>query len=166
MVHGPPDIKFSVEIPKSPFVAIENLTKLAHDPIPPYHSALFGCHLSPEMSMTVTCWNCQIFIDTHRIGPSGFPSHWIYQNSMLMSWPETTEHTNVLLMAQGFRNDLSFCSRPQIFFNLYGAHYIACKWQFHRSKKNLGSGAKRKYISESLGHREDVGVLRCFGSWH
>ena len=73
MVHGPPDIKFSVEIPKSPFVAIENLTKLAHDPIPPYHSALFGCHLSPEMSMTVTCWNCQIFIDTRRIVLLGFP---------------------------------------------------------------------------------------------
>ena len=38
--HGPPDIKFSVEIPKSPFGDIENLTKLAHDPIPPYHSAI------------------------------------------------------------------------------------------------------------------------------
>ena len=37
VLYGPPDIKFSVEIPKSPFVAIENLTKLAHDPIPPYH---------------------------------------------------------------------------------------------------------------------------------
>ena len=71
--YGPPDIKFSVEIPKSPFGAIENLTKLAHDPIPPYHSALFGCHLSHEMSMTVTCWNCQIFIDTRRIVHLGFP---------------------------------------------------------------------------------------------
>ena len=37
--YGPPDIKFSVEIPKSPFGDIENLTKLAHDSIPPYHSA-------------------------------------------------------------------------------------------------------------------------------
>ena len=37
--YGPPDIKFSVEIPKSPFGDIENFTKLAHDPIPPYHSA-------------------------------------------------------------------------------------------------------------------------------
>ena len=36
--YGPPDIKFSVEIPKSPFGDIENFTKLAHDPIPPYHS--------------------------------------------------------------------------------------------------------------------------------
>ena len=40
-------------------------------------------------------------------------TQWIYQNSMLMSWPETTENTNVLLMTQGFRNDLSFCSWPQ-----------------------------------------------------
>ena len=38
--YGPPDIKFSVEIPKSPFGDIENFTKLAHDPIPPYHSAV------------------------------------------------------------------------------------------------------------------------------
>ena len=28
--YGPPDIKFSVEIPKSPFGDIENFTKLAH----------------------------------------------------------------------------------------------------------------------------------------
>ena len=28
----------------------------------------------------------------------------------------------------------------------------------------LGSGTKRKVISESLGHDENVGVLRCFGS--
>ena len=40
--YGPPDIKFSVQIPKSPFGDIENFTKLAHDPIPPYHSAVLG----------------------------------------------------------------------------------------------------------------------------
>ena len=39
-------------------------------------------------------------------------AHWIYQNSMSMSWPETTEHTNVLLMAQGLRNEISFYSKP------------------------------------------------------
>ena len=38
-----------------------------------------------------------------------------------------TEHTNVFLMTQGFRNDLSFLSRPQNFFYLYGSHDIACK---------------------------------------
>ena len=38
VLYGPPDIKFSVQIPKSPFGDIENFTKLAHDPIPPYHS--------------------------------------------------------------------------------------------------------------------------------
>ena len=48
--YGPPDIKFSVEIPKSPFGDIENLTKLAHDLIPPYHRA------------TVVYW-CKRFID-------------------------------------------------------------------------------------------------------
>ena len=64
-------------------------------------------------------------------------SHWIYQNLMLMSWPETTEHTNVVPMTQGFRNDLSFLSRPQNFFYLYGAHDIACKWQFHWSEKKF-----------------------------
>ena len=38
MLHwGPPDIKFSAETQKSPFGDIENLTKLTHDPIPPYH---------------------------------------------------------------------------------------------------------------------------------
>ena len=40
MLHGgPPDIKFSAETQKSPFGDIENLTKLTHDPIPPYHRA-------------------------------------------------------------------------------------------------------------------------------
>ena len=34
---GPPDIKFSVETQKSPFGDIGNLTKLTHDPLPPYH---------------------------------------------------------------------------------------------------------------------------------
>ena len=144
MVHGPPDIKFSVEIPKSPFVAIENLTKLAHDPIPPYHSAPFGCHLSPKMSMTVTCWNCQIFIDTHRIGPSGFPSHWIYQNSMLMLWPETTEHTNVLLMAQEFRNDLSLCSRPQNFFHSSETVILKLYIMSSTNRVNFFSGVRNK----------------------
>ena len=28
-------------------------------------------------------------------------------------------------------------------------------------KKKLGSGQKRKVISESLGHKENVGMLRC-----
>ena len=93
-------------------------------------------------------------------------AHWIYQNLMLMSWPEATEHTNVFLVTQGFRNDLSFLSRTQSFFYLYGAHDIACKWQFHWSEKNVGSGQKRKFISESLGQKENVGMLRCFRSWH
>ena len=37
---GPPDIKFSVETQKSPFGDIGNLTKLTHDPLPPYHRVL------------------------------------------------------------------------------------------------------------------------------
>ena len=94
-------------------------------------------------------------------------THWIYQNLMLMSWLETTERTNVLLMTQGFRNDLSYLSRPQNYFlPLWSSWYslqmtISLKW-----KKILGSGQKRKVISESLGHKENVGVLRCFRSWH
>ena len=101
------------------------------------------------------------FADPHRA------SHWIYQNFMLMSWPETTEDTNVVLMTQGFRNDLSFLSRPKnIFLPLWSSWYslqmtISLKW-----KKILGSGQKRKVISESLGQEENVGVLRCFRSWH
>ena len=39
---GPPDIKFSVETQKSPFGDIGNLTKLTHDPLPPYHRASGG----------------------------------------------------------------------------------------------------------------------------
>ena len=80
-------------------------------------------------------------------------TQWIYQNSMLMSWPETTENTNVLLMTQGFRNDLSFCSWPQKKINsmelmIYSLKMtVSLKW-----KKILGSGTKRKVISESLGH--------------
>ena len=31
-------------------------------------------------------------------------------------------------------------------------------------KNFLGSGQKRKVISESLGHKENVGMLRCFRS--
>ena len=38
MLHwGPPDIKFSAETQKSPFGDIGHLTKLTHDPLPPYH---------------------------------------------------------------------------------------------------------------------------------
>ena len=73
-----------------------------------------------------------------------------------MSWPETTEHTYVLVMTQGFRNDLSFCSWPQKKkLTLWSSWYIACKWQFYWSKKNLGSGTKRKLISEFLGLRRE-----------
>ena len=45
---GPPDIKFSVETQKSPFGDIGNLTKLTHDPLPPYHRALdrWGCTMA------------------------------------------------------------------------------------------------------------------------
>ena len=32
--------------------------------------------------------------------------------------------------------------------------------------KILGSGHIRKVISESLGNKENIGVLRCFRSWH
>ena len=84
-----------------------------------------------------------------------------------MSWPETTEHTNVLLMTEGFRNDLSFCSRPQNFFYLYGAHDISLQMTISlKWKKILWSGQKRKVISESLDHKENVGVPHCFRSWH
>ena len=38
---------------------------------------------------------------------------------------------------------------------------VSLKW-----KKFLGSGTKRKVTSESVGHKENVGVLCCFGSWH
>ena len=99
-------------------------------------------------------------------------AHWIYQNSILMSWPETTEHANVLLMTQGFRNDLSFLSPPQqIFFALKSpemkGNMILSKTKFcPQNGQDLGSGTKRKVISESLGHKENVGVLRCFRSWH
>ena len=34
---GPQYIKFSGETQKNPFGDIENLTKLTHDPLPPYH---------------------------------------------------------------------------------------------------------------------------------
>ena len=34
-----PYIKFDIETPKSPFGGIENLTKLTHDALPPYHRA-------------------------------------------------------------------------------------------------------------------------------
>ena len=60
---------------------------------------------------------------------SEYLTHWIYQNSMLMSWPETTKHTVVLLMTQWFRNDLSFLSRPQNFFSLqWNCHLQAIWW--------------------------------------
>ena len=39
LTWGPPYIKFNAETPKSPFGDIENLTKLTHDPTPPYHRA-------------------------------------------------------------------------------------------------------------------------------
>lgn len=54
---------------------------------------------------------------------------------MLMSWQETTEHTHVFLMVQGFRNDLSFLSRPQNFFLLLWSSWyclqmtISLKWK-------------------------------------
>ena len=71
------------------------------------------------------------------------------------------------LTPQWFGNDLSFLSRPQNYFlPLWSSWYslqmtISLKW-----KKILGSGQKRKVISESLGHKENVGMLCCFRSWH
>ena len=60
-----------------------------------------------------------------------------------------------------------FLSRPQNFFfismKLSFASYITSSIKV---KQILGSGQKRKVISESLGHKENVGVLRCFRSWH
>ena len=68
-------------------------------------------------------------------------THWIYQNSMLMPWPETTEHT-VLLMAQGFRNYPSFCSRPQKFCSLrWNCHFQAI---YHELLELFFSGVRNK----------------------
>ena len=60
-----------------------------------------------------------------------------------------------------------FCPDPRIFFHFN--EIVICKLyhELHRGIKIiLGSGQKRKVISESLGHKENVGVLRCFRSWH
>ena len=95
------------------------------------------------------------------LSSNGLSSHWIDQNSILMSWPETTEHTNVLHMTQGFRDDLSFLSRPQNFFlPLWISWYslqmtISLKW-----KKILGSGQKRKVISGVTSHIRKSQVSR------
>jgi len=40
-------------------------------------------------------------------------AHLSEQYSMLMSWPETAEHTNVILMTQALRSALSFLSHPE-----------------------------------------------------
>ena len=56
---------------------------------------------------------------------------------------------------------------PEKKLTLRSLWYVAWKWQIHLSeKKILGSGTKRKVTSESVGHKENVGVLCCFGSWH
>ena len=50
---GPPDIKFSVETQKSPFGDIGNLTKLTHDPLPPYHRVEVQCKNSWKYSKSI-----------------------------------------------------------------------------------------------------------------
>ena len=49
-------------------------------------------------------------------------SYWIYRNAMLMSWPETTKHTNFLLMTQLF----FFVQTPE-FFSLQWYCYLQAK---------------------------------------
>ena len=74
-------------------------------------------------------WTARMSCPLFATGYPGRLSHWINQNSMLMSWPETTKHTNVLLMTQGFRIDLSFLSRPQNVFSLqWNCHLQAISW--------------------------------------
>ena len=88
-------------------------------------------------------------------------AHWIYQNLMLMLWPETTGHTSFLFMTQGFRNDLSIMSRPQkCFFYLYGTYDIACKWQFHWSEKKFWGLDKKE--RSFLNHWVIRRTLVCF----
>ena len=58
-----------------------------------------------------------------------------------------------------------FCPDPRFFYTsmkLSFASYIMSSIEV----KKLGSGQKRKVIFEFLGHKENVGVLRCFRSWH
>ena len=52
----------------------------------------------------------------------------------VLSWPETTGHTKILLLAQGFRNDLSFCPDPRKSF--YFNEIAICKLyhELHRGK--------------------------------
>ena len=71
-------------------------------------------------------------------------AHWIYQNSIFMSWPKTTEHTYVLFMTLDFRKDLHFWSPPKRKKYLYGVHDIAWKWQFHWSKNICWGGDKKE----------------------
>ena len=58
-----------------------------------------------------------------------------------------------------------FVPDPRIFFHL--SKTVIFKLHIMSSIELiffLGSGTKRKVISESLGHKENVGVLKCFGS--
>ena len=68
-------------------------------------------------------------------------------------WPRDSEMTFL------------FVPDPRIFFHL--SETVIFKLYIMSSIELiffLGSGTKRKVISESLGHKENIGVLRCFGS--
>ena len=54
-----------------------------------------------------------------------------------------------------------FCLDPRIFFHFNEISFASYIMSSVEIKKILGSGQKRKVISESLGHKENVGVLRC-----
>ena len=68
---GPPDIKLSVGPQKSPFGDIENFTKLAHDPIQPYHGGSLIAVSSAKTSTLVTnevprCGVCHVGFSVHN----------------------------------------------------------------------------------------------------
>ena len=54
-----------------------------------------------------------------------------------MSWPETTEHINVFFMTQGFRNDLSFLSRPQNFVLPLWSSWYSWQMTISKARQNL-----------------------------
>ena len=58
---------------------------------------------------------------THSKAGSPLWSHWIYQNLMLMSWQETTEHTNVLLWPRDSKMTFLFCPLPRFFLPLWSS---------------------------------------------
>ena len=138
---GPPDIKFSVERQKSPFGDIENLTKLTHGPIPPYHRGRVELYCWPDLPTsretttkpigTVTTWNAKLPSWPQWLLPSSTPA-----------WRSRSKPFKLAGMPPGPDGTAWFAGK---------SHFLHSFRVYLASRKCFNPSASRSRIPASLG---------------